>query len=94
MLTNAYVLRPSFSPEVREEPVAIVGIIPVAFAKGDALETFLHGAKVPRTLLREENHLVLERACVARSHSELLHEVWCFASELKTTFGLPDVQVF
>jgi hypothetical protein len=94
MLTNAYVLKPLFLPEAHDEPVAIVGIIPMAFAKGPALESFLHGKKVPLQLTREENHLVLERTAIAHSPCELLHEAWGFATELKTTFGLPDVQVF
>ncbi len=94
MLTNAYVLKPPFSQELCEEPIAIVGIIPMSFAKGDALASFLHGKEVPRTLMREENHLVLERTAIAHSPSALAHEAWGFASELKNTFGLPDVQVF
>lgn len=94
MLTNAYVLKPLFSQELCEEPIAIVGIIPMAFATGDALESFLHGQEVPQRLMREENHLVLERTAFAHSPGELAHEAWGFASELKTTFGLPDVQVF
>lgn len=94
MLTNAYVLKPLFSQELCEEPVALVGVIPMTFAKGLALECFLHGQELPRLLMREEDHLVLERTTFARSPSELAHEAWGFASELKETFRLPDVQVF